>query len=135
MLNNIKKVLEWQSYFGRKNGNVDHTVSDHPIIVSDETAQARVDFIYEELEEYLVANRKGDIVGVLDAILDIMYFTIGMVVIHGFQDVADRGFDIVHRCNMSKLWPCNEVRIREDGKVLKPPTFKRPEPELRKLFE
>ena len=135
MLNNIKKVLEWQSYFGRKNGNVDHTVSDHPIIVSDETAQARVNFIYEELQEYFDANHHGDIVGVLDAILDIMYFALGMIVVHGLQGVANKGFEIVHGCNMSKLWPGNEVKIREDGKVLKPPTFKRPEPELRKLFE
>lgn len=133
--NLISSVREWQFYFGRKIGNVDHTVSSKPIIVSRETAQVRVDFIHEELQEYLDANLKGNIVGVLDAILDILYFVIGMVVIHGLQDVAGQGFDIVHKCNMSKLWPGNIVKTREDGKVLKPNTFKKPEPELEKLFE
>ena len=88
----IKQVQQWQSHFGR----MGHVVSNKPIIVDEKTARARVDFIAEELQEYLDANRQGDIVGVLDAILDILYFTFGMVVIHGLQEYVSNGFNIVH---------------------------------------
>lgn len=130
MNDQINQVKRWQSFFGRKG----HVVSDTPICVDKETAQARVDFIQEELEEYLEANANGDIVGILDAILDILYFAFGMVVIHGLQGYAVKGFDIVHQSNMSKLWLGNIVKIRSDGKVLKPDTFERPEPKLKAMF-
>ena len=131
----INKVFTWQSYFGRDNGVQDHTIALYPKCVNKETAQARIDFILEELEEYRVSNEAGDIVGVLDAILDILYFAFGMIVIHGLHNIADKGFDIVHKANMSKLWPGNVVKITANGKVLKPDTFIRPEPELEKLFD
>jgi len=130
MKHQIEQVEEWQGYFGR----MGHIISDDPITIDEKTAQARVDFITEELEEYLDANKAGDIVGVLDAIVDILYFTFGMIVIHGLQAVVSRGFDIVHGCNMTKLWPNNEVKTNSDGKVLKPDSFEKPERQLRYLF-
>jgi predicted HAD superfamily Cof-like phosphohydrolase len=128
----INKVMFWQSIFGRRG----HVISKSPIIVSQELAKQRADFLYEEIQEYLDANKDGDIVEVLDALCDILYFLFGMVVIHGLQKYFTVGFDIVHRSNMSKLDENGNVIIREsDGKVLKGKNYWKPREKLEKLLE
>jgi predicted HAD superfamily Cof-like phosphohydrolase len=128
----INKVLFWQSIFGRKG----HVVSKFPVIVSEELAKQRADFLYEEINEYLEANKNGDIVEVLDALCDILYFLFGMVVVHGLQKYFTVAFDIVHRSNMSKLDENGNVIIREtDGKVMKGKNYWKPREKLEKLLE
>jgi predicted HAD superfamily Cof-like phosphohydrolase len=127
----INKVLFWQSIFGRKG----HIISDHPIIISQELAKQRAAFLYEEIQEYLDANESGDIVEILDALCDILYFLFGMVVIHGLQKYFTVGFDIVHRSNMSKLDENGNVIYREsDGKIMKGKNYWKPREKLEKLL-
>jgi predicted HAD superfamily Cof-like phosphohydrolase len=127
----INKVLFWQSIFGRKG----HVISKSPIIVPQELAKQRADFLYEEIQEYLDANESGDIVEILDALCDILYFLFGMVVIHGLQKYFTKGFDIVHRSNMSKLDENgNVITIELDGKVLKGKNYWKPREKLEKLL-
>lgn len=38
----------------------------------------------------------------------------------------DDVFAEVHRSNMTKIWPDGTVHKRGDGKILKPPTYSRP---------
>ncbi|MEE9573466.1 MAG: hypothetical protein V3W20_10490, partial [Candidatus Neomarinimicrobiota bacterium] len=54
---------------------------------------------------------------------------------HGLQEVLPRGFNIVHHCNMPKLWPGGQVKISKNGKILKPAYFKRPEKKLKHLLK
>ena len=127
----IHKVLFWQTIFGRKG----HIVSKSPIIVSQELAKQRAEFLYEEIQEYLDANETGDIVEILDALCDILYFLFGMVVIHGLQKYFTRGFEIVHQSNMSKLDDNGNVIFREsDGKILKGKNYWKPREKLEKLL-
>lgn len=131
MKNAIKKVEKWQKLFGR----MEHIVSDTPTTIETITAVARTNFIQEELQEYLTANSDDDVVGVLDALIDLQYFLFGTVAIHGLQEIFPQAFDIVHECNMSKLFPGDKVVTNSQGKVLKPSTFKPPEEALKKLVE
>jgi predicted HAD superfamily Cof-like phosphohydrolase len=127
----IHKVLFWQSIFGRKG----HIVSKSPIIVPQELAKQRAEFLYEEIQEYLDANEAGDIVEILDALCDILYFLFGMVVIHGLQKKFTQAFEIVHQSNMSKLDDDGKIIIREsDGKVLKGKNYWKPREKLEKLL-
>jgi predicted HAD superfamily Cof-like phosphohydrolase len=132
MNDELDKVYKWQSIFGR-NG---HLVSDKPIIIPQELAEHRNSFLLEEMNEYLEGNKDGDLVEVLDALCDIEYFLLGMVVIHGLQDVFTEAFDIVHQSNMSKLGEDGEPIVRpEDGKILKGPGYWKPKEKLLKLLQ
>lgn len=61
----------------------------------------------------------------LDAICDSIYVLIGLALKMGFD--LDGAFAEVHRSNMSKLGPCGEPILREDGKILKGPNFEAPD--------
>ena len=68
-----------------------------------ETIALRVSLIQEELDEYREAAEAHDLVGVADALSDLMYVVLGTYVSHGLQDVAEALFAEVHASNMSKL--------------------------------
>jgi predicted HAD superfamily Cof-like phosphohydrolase len=126
----ILKVYTWQKLFGK----LLHLVSDEPTIVSEECAEQRVSFLYEEIDEYIDANKNGNLVEVLDALCDILYFLLGMVVIHGFQKYFTSAFNIVHDSNMSKLDKNGNVLFRKDGKILKGDGYWKPTEKLKKLL-
>ncbi len=98
-----------------------------------EVAAVRLALLEEELEEYRQALAAEDLVAIADALTDLLYVLLGTFISHGLQDVAEALFAEVHRSNMTKIGPDGRVFYREDGKVLKPPTF-RP-PNLRQVLE
>lgn len=54
-----------------------------------------------------------------------------LYVVYGTADELgipiERVFEAVHKSNMSKVWSDGTVHYREDGKVLKPPTYTVPD--------
>jgi predicted HAD superfamily Cof-like phosphohydrolase len=61
-------------------------------------------FILEELEEYKEACQKGDIVGVLDALCDITYVSLGNgTMLHGLKGQIKDAYTEVQASNMSKV--------------------------------
>ncbi len=93
----------------------------------DEVRELRIRLIQEELDEYAAAARAGDLVGVADALTDLLYVVLGAMLAHGLHPVAEALFAEVHRSNMSKVGPNGRPVLREDGKVLKPPHFSPPD--------
>jgi len=93
----------------------------------------RARLIQEELDEYHQAAQNGDLVGVADALSDLLYVVLGTYIAHGLQDVAEDLFREVHSSNMSKLDGDGQPLYREDGKVLKSDLFR--EPDLRSILE
>jgi predicted HAD superfamily Cof-like phosphohydrolase len=77
--------------------------------------------IREEWEEFAEASRVCDVTGAADALADLLYVVYGAALEWGIP--LDDVFVEVHRSNMSKVWPDGTVHYREDGKVLKPPTY------------
>jgi len=76
-------------------------------------------FILEELEEYKEACQQGDIVGVLDALCDITYVSLGNgTMLHGLKSQIKDAYAEVQASNMSKACKTEDeakqtVRIRE----------------------
>lgn len=66
-----------------------------------------------------------DIVGIADALADLVYVVYGTAVEYGInmQPISDE----VHRSNMSKLGEDGKAIHRVDGKVLKGPNFTPPD--------
>lgn len=81
----------------------------------------RQDLLDEEVGELRDAVVARDLVGVADALADIVYIACGTAQALGipFDDV----FAEVHRANMSKLGADGRPLLRADGKVLKGPAY------------
>ena len=90
-----------------------------PIIPEEKEWMFVYNFILEELEEYKEACQKGDIVGVLDALCDITYVSLGNgTMLHGLKGQIKDAYAEVQASNMSKACKNEEeanltVRVRE----------------------
>lgn len=100
--------------FHRKNGI---TISLSPTLALPE-AQRRFDFIKEELTEYGDAVAARDIVGVADALGDLMYVVLGAALVHGID--MESVFEEIHRSNMTKQ-DLNEIGKGGKGPNYEPP--------------
>ena len=85
----------------------------------------RVELLREELEEFKDAVEREDLVAIADALADIVYVAYGSAITYGID--LDAVLREVHRANMSKLNSNGQPIMREDGKVLKPPTYSPPD--------
>lgn len=86
----------------------------------------RIELIEEELAELKKAIATDDLAAATDALIDIMYVTIGAAVTWGVH--LHGPWTEVQRTNMAKA-PDGVVRRREDGKILKPEGWKPPDME------
>lgn len=86
----------------------------------------KFNILLEELEEYKEAGVNNDTVEIADAIGDILYITFGLVTKHGLEDKIEAIFDEIHASNMSKLGEDGNPILREDGKILKGPSYFKP---------
>jgi len=92
----VDEVEEFNATFGKPNNY-------EPTIGAKKEWQFVYDFILEELEEYREACEKGDIVGVLDALCDITYVSLGNgAMLHGLKGKIWEAYQEVQASNMSK---------------------------------
>ncbi len=94
--------------------------------VSKETIALRHRLMAEENEEYLEAALEGDSVEVADALGDMMYILCGTILSHGMQHIIEEVFEEIQASNMSKLGADGKPIYRADGKVMKGPSYFKP---------
>jgi len=123
-MTNFKDVGTFMETFGQE-------VKTKPEFPDAETVNLRIELIGEELNEFWDACEQKDIVGVADALADILYVTYGAG--HAFGIDLDKCFKEVQRSNMSKLGEDGKPIYREDGKVLKGPNYS--EPDLKSILQ
>ena len=112
----VDEVQEFNDTMGKPN-NYEPTVGEK------EQWMFVYNFILEELEEYKEACEKGDIVGILDALCDITYVSLGNgVMLHGLKGQIWKAYQEVQASNMSKSCATQEeaeetvkVRSKEKG--------------------
>jgi predicted HAD superfamily Cof-like phosphohydrolase len=85
--------------------------------IDDDLVRLRVALLEEEVDEFVTASGKADIIGIADALADIVYVIYGTALTYGID--LDSVLREVHRSNMSKLADDGKPLIRDDGKVLK----------------
>ena len=111
----VDEVQEFNDVMGKPNNY-------EPTIPEDFDWKFVYDFISEELEEYKEACQKGDIVGVLDALCDITYVSLGNgTLVHGLKGKIWKAYQEVQASNMSKSCETQEVaeetvRVRAEEK-------------------
>jgi len=94
--------------------------------ISPKVIELRHRLMHEENEEYLEAAKAGNLTEVADALGDMMYILCGTILSHGLQHIIEDVFEEIQRSNMSKLDADGKPIYREDGKVLKGPSYFRP---------
>jgi predicted HAD superfamily Cof-like phosphohydrolase len=124
MVSNFTRVMDFMNNFGQE-------VKYNPEFPDEKVQKLRISLIEEELEELKEAMGKEDIVGVADALTDILYVTYGAGAAFGID--LDKCFKEVHSSNMSKLDRDGRPIYREDGKILKGPDYF--EPNLEKIVD
>jgi predicted HAD superfamily Cof-like phosphohydrolase len=122
----INKLIEFNKAF-------DIPYNTEPTNLENKEVNLRFSLMFEENQEYHVGATKKDLVEIADALGDKLYILLGTIIAHGMQDVIVDVFNEIHRSNMTKLEPDGKVRRREDGKILKPETYERPN--LKQFFE
>ena len=111
----VNEVQEFNQTFGKPNNY-------EPIMPDKKAWMFVYDFILEELEEYKEACEKVDIVGVLDALCDITYVSLGNgTLVHGLKGKIWEAYQEVQASNMSKSCATKEeaeetVRVRSEEK-------------------
>ncbi|MCG2430839.1 nucleoside triphosphate pyrophosphohydrolase family protein [Aequorivita xiaoshiensis] len=127
MKNKIAAVTEFHKAFGL--GLKDAPTADLGINKN----LLRYKLMREENEEYLEAANNNDLVEVADALGDMLYILCGTIIEHGMQHKIEEVFDEIQRSNMSKLGADGKPIYREDGKVLKGPSYF--EPKIKEILE
>jgi len=107
-----------------------HNISDTPVMLTPDQVKNRYNWMLEELNEFKEAP---DIVEQADAMVDLIYFALGTLVMMGVK--PEKPFEIVQQANMSKLWEDGKPRYNPDGKVIKPANWVDPYPKLKKCIE
>ena len=83
------------------------------------------------------SNAEMSLVGQVDALIDMLYFTYGSFVLMGVD--PERLFEIVHQANMGKLFPDGKAHFDPvTHKILKPDDWEKnyaPEPAIKKELE
>ena len=116
---NFEKVKDFMDVFGQEV----KTKAEFPDI---NTSTLRLKLINEEYKELVESMEQQDLIGVADALTDLLYVVYGAGLAFGIN--LDECFDEVHRSNMSKLDSNGNPIYREDGKVMKSPNYFEPNP-------
>ena len=117
-MTNFQKVKTFMETFGQE-------VKLKPSYNSNKINELRYNLINEELEELKLAMANKDILEVADALTDILYVTYGAG--HAFGIDLDKCFDEVQNSNMSKLGENGEPIYNDSGKVMKGPSYFKPD--------
>ena len=88
-------------------------------------ASLRIALLKEETSEFVITAGKGDLIGIADALADIVYVAYGTALAYGTD--LNSVLREVHRSNVSKLDVDGEPLIRDDGEVLKSERYSPPD--------
>jgi predicted HAD superfamily Cof-like phosphohydrolase len=76
------------------------------------TLELSITQLKEEIDEYTQANGEQNVIGSIDAIIDLIYFSIGILYKHGLDaESINACITAVHNCNMQKKLGVKSTRI------------------------
>lgn len=109
-------------------------IGDEPQLLTPAETSYFARFIMEELSEYLRANEEGLLTNAADAIVDLVYVSLGCA--HAMGLPFDELFQVVHKANMAKQ-PANDyIRSMRGSQydVVKPIGWVPPEEEMTSII-
>lgn len=100
-------------------------VREAPYLPDAGERRVRRELLREEWGEYASAEYKRDMIGIADALGDMLYVIYGTALAYGID--LDSVVEEIHRSNMTKLGEDGKPIFRWDGKVLKGPGYSPPD--------
>lgn len=120
-----KEVPMRVAHFMKAGGQL---VPDHPQVPSESVQEMRISLLEEELEELKEAYADENIEEVVDAGVDLAVVALGAALDAAPAQAVLLCLKAVLTANEAKIDPVTgEVKRREDGKVLKPEGWQRPD--------
>lgn len=101
-------------------------ISDVPALLAPEHLSFYARFLMEELSELMKAHEKGDLVDAADAVVDLLYVTLGLS--HHLGLPLPELFQVVHKANMAKEPGTTKRGVSQDA--TKPEGWVPPEQEI-----
>ena len=117
-MTNFESVKKFMETFGQE-------IKEKASFPNDKIISLRYELIKEELEEFKDVIDKKDIKEIADALTDILYVTYGAG--HAFGINLDKCFEEVQNSNMSKLGLNGKPIYNDKGKVMKGPSYFKPD--------
>ena len=117
-MTNFEKVGIFMKTFGQE-------LKTKSQLSTEKINKLRISLIEEELDELKLAIKENNIKEVADALTDILYVTYGAG--HAFGINLDKCFEEVQNSNMSKLGDDGKPIYNENGKVMKGPSYFKPD--------
>lgn len=84
-------------------------ILDKPSLIPKDRSDLRYKLIKDEVEEYPLGVKDGDLENIAKELADILYGVYGTILEHGLQDKFEEIFEEVHKSNMSKDY--NEYKM------------------------
>ncbi|KKP55789.1 hypothetical protein A2121_02840 [Candidatus Nomurabacteria bacterium GWB1_40_6] len=89
-----------------------------PSLIPKDRSNLRYELMKEEVGEYLLGAKNGDLENIAKELVDILYAVYGTILEHGLQDKIDEVFKEVHRSHMSKDY--HKYKMIKGKKYFKP---------------
>ena len=138
-MKNYSKIIakEWNTPVRKAQiENKEHApveVNNKPTSLHRDAEVRMFKLMQEELYEYKEStemsleehSEEEILISKIDAIFDMQYILDGLKAQHGLSEYQDVFMDEIHSSNLTKIVN-GEIKLRSDGKVLKPETFKKP---------
>jgi predicted HAD superfamily Cof-like phosphohydrolase len=115
MRKQLEQLKEW-------NAACEINTPPHFVALHKDRMRLRYDLLDEENSEYVLADNHIELA---DALGDMLYVLVGTIVEHGLADKIEAIFDEIHRSNMTKVVDGAVIK-REDGKIMKPKGYQKP---------
>ncbi len=118
----MKKSIELVKKFHKK---FKVPVLRKPSLIPKDRSKLRYVLMREELEEYRIGVKAGDIENIAKELVDILYALYGTILEHGLEDKIEEIFKEVHKSHMSKDY--HQYKMKKGLKYF--------EPNIRKILE
>ena len=104
-----------------------------PGFLDSTTFKFRIDFLEEELNEFKESCSQSDLIGMSDALIDLVYVAMGTAKMMGLP--WEQLWDEVHSCNMNKIKVINILDSKRKSAidVIKPEGWK--SPDIKKILQ
>lgn len=101
----------------------------------DEEFEISKKCLIEEVEEFIDAHANNDFIGCVDAILDSVYFSMGILYKMGLShEEINQCFAAVHLSNMTKQFGTNNKRDTGAADAVKPDGWEGPEARIKNIL-
>jgi len=104
---------------------------------SEEEFKLSMHQLREEIDEIELAFKQGDFIGILDGLIDLEYFLLGIFYKNGISETIHRDlFDAVHQANLLKKSGVKEGREGFDAAdAIKPDSWTNPELKFARILD